>query len=186
VPRFEERLFAELVERHGALLAGPAPRVAPVRRRVSRAPVAAVASGLAAALAVLAIVLSTGGGPPAFAVVQHPDGTVSVTIREVVGVRGADERLMALGVPVRVAVARADCRVRPGRYTPARVDSQAPPFFELRGPPGHASAVIDPRRIPPGDTVLLGARAAAKGVVALSVSVFKGPVPPCVRLGPGR
>ena len=183
--RFEDRLWSELVEQHGALLAQAPPRAVSPPRPRRRAPLAAIAIAITVALLAIVLGLSTRGGAPAYAVTQNPDGTVTVTIRELVGVQGADNRLAALGVPVRVVPVRAGCRARPSEYTPVRPAPNSARFFTLRGPPGHAAITIDPRAIPAGDTVLVAARQIAKGVVGLGVGLYRGATPPCLPPAPG-
>jgi hypothetical protein len=190
--RFEDRLWSELVEQHGALLADAPPRAlapiparAPARRR-RLVPVAALGLALAAALAAIVIALGSGGGTTAYAVISNPDGTVSVTIKELVGVRGAGEKLESLGVPVRVVRSEAGCPTRPGQYESAHLSAeQSQRISTLAGPASSASVVITPSAIPPGDTVVIGARALESGpgvgAVGLEVAVYKGATPPCLR-----
>ena len=160
----------------------PRPRAAPPRPRLlrRRGPLAALGLALAAALAALVIGLLPRRGPSAYAVVTNPDGTVTVTIRELEGVEPANERLAQLGVPVRVApvterlpddarqLPRRSCRpTRPGRSTSPNA---GPAGFSVR---------IDPAAIPPGDTVLLTAREVRPGFVALRALLIEGPPPSC-------
>ncbi len=204
--RFEDRLWAELVEQHGALLADapalpvmatPAGRARRARRvgHAHRAPslrarlamAGTLALAISAALVIAIGGLRSGGGSAAYAVVQNPDGTVSVTIREIVGVDGASSKLTSLGVPVRVARTAKGCNPRAEGYVPARLrPSVSHRIAVLTGGPGHASIVVDPAAIPPGDTVLIGAQPFGSGPrreskVGLSVSFFKGRAPDCVR-----
>ncbi|MCW3032671.1 MAG: hypothetical protein QOK19_705 [Solirubrobacteraceae bacterium] len=196
MPRFEERLWAELVEQHGSLLADVPPRtVAPVRRHVRPrrrrlVPVAAVGLALAAGLAAIVIGLGSGGGTSAYAVLSNPDGTVSVTIKELVGVRGASETLASLGVPVRVVPSQRTCPTRPGQFKPARLTAeQSQRISTLAGPADTASVVITPSAIPAGDTVVIGARAlssaAGLGAVGLEIAVYEGAAPTCLRAAGG-
>lgn len=227
--RFEDRLWAELVEQHGALLADPpagtlaperADRIAPAgrigpsdgfasapgsdraaragreaRRPAGRRRLAAAAAAtltLAAAIAALVIALgSSGGGTPAYAVVQNPNGTISVTINEIVGLQGASEKLASLGVPVRVVPYSASCTTRAGEYPSAHIDSDlAERISTTVGGPGAPSIVITPSLIPAGDTVVIGARSLGPSngglsPIGLQSQIFKGPGPPCLALGPG-
>ncbi len=178
---FEERLWQELVRDHSdALMYGPIAEL-PRRRTPTRA-LAAVAT-LAAALAAIVLWLGGGRGEPAYAVTQHPDGTVTITIRRLVGVQGADARLAQLGVPVRTVAIEAGCRVSGSRFTPARVSPKT--FDRIRrvvrpGP----SVRVQPAAIPAGDTLLLAARPTG-GVVALHEALYKGPAPSCLPLPTG-
>jgi hypothetical protein len=187
--RFEDRLWDELVEQHGALLAEAPLTITPARagaevrgRRRRLAPLATLGLALAAALAALVIGLSSGGGTPAYAVLSNPDGTITVTIRELVGVKGADEKLASLGVPVRVVRSEAGCQIRPGEYDSARI---SPPLLQriskLAGPAG-SGVVIAPSAIPAGDTVVIGARELGPGAVGLQTAIYHGMIPPCLPL----
>jgi len=185
VSSFEDRLWSELVEQHGALLAdAPRRAPAPVRARRRRlAPVAGLGLAFAAALAAVVIGLSSGGGSAAYAVTTNPDGTVTVTIRELAGVRGADQKLASLGVPVRVVRSEAGCRVRPGDYESARLSpEQFQRISKLSRAPGSAAIVITPSAIPPGDTVVIGARNISPGAVGLQTAIYRGATPTCLPL----
>jgi hypothetical protein len=185
--RFEDRLWAELVEQHGAALAEQPVLVHPRPRHVRRGPIAAVALALAAALAALVIALGHGGGTSAYAVVNNPDGTVTVTIRELVGVQPANERLEELGIPARIPPTRSDCPtgsadLRAARLTPA----QSRKAFEPEGGHGSYSIRIDPKAIPPGDTLVLRAYELPSGAIAMRALEIEGPAPSCLAPAPGE
>jgi hypothetical protein len=196
VASFEDRLLGQLVEQHGALLAdAPAP-VAPgehvfsgASRRRRFAPAAALAVALAAALAAIVVGLGSGSRTsPAFAVVRNADGTVSVTIAELAGVEGADDRLAALGVPARVVRSQRSCPTRPGQFKAARLSAaQALAISRLAGPAGTAAVVIDPAAVPAGDEVVIGARSlpqpSGSAAVGLETQVYEGAAPPCLPVG---
>jgi hypothetical protein len=190
VARFEDRLFSELVEQHGALLvdAPPAPLApAPARRPRTlrrRAP-ALVTAGLALAAALAAIVIgigSHGGGTPAYAVVVNANGTVTVTISELVGISGADARLRALGLPVRVVPASTDCPTYPGEFPRAHLSYEQMKQIALPSGP-YGAMVITPSAIPQGVTVVIGAReepasSPALKVAGLNVAYYEGTTTP--------
>jgi len=185
---FEGRLWSELVARHGALLAEPAPLRAPPSRGARRLPargraLLALAGGT---LALLAVALLAGGGSesdpaPAYAVARSSDGYVSVEIRRIVGVEGADAHLASLGVPVRIARVRSACP-RPG--PDYRIDRVGPGRWERilarAGGPAHASLRIALHAIPPGDTVSLAAEQIGPGAIGLTAGLYRGPAPACV------
>jgi hypothetical protein len=191
VSRFENRLWDELVEQHGALLLDPPPAVlqrtpVPVgrlrwapRRRLS---IAAFGTAVAAVLAALLIGLggSGGGGTPAYAVTSNGDGTITVRIRDVVGIEGANAKLAALGVPVRVVPAEPDC---PAVGTPDRVSPERQhTILSLIGPARIASVKVTPAAIPSGDTLLIGARQLDAGAIALDGALYKGSGGSCLPL----
>jgi hypothetical protein len=194
--RFEDRLWAELVEHHGALLsepptpaAAPAP-VSPARARLWLRPASLTALGLAllAGLVALVINLGSGGGPPAYGVFVNSDGSVTVSISELTGIEPAKHRLEALGLPVRIAPVQAGCSTPPSAL---RRDPVAPELmheiFQAATEPGVLGVKVQPRAVPPGDTLLLTARERGNGVVALTGRLLKGKVAPaCVAPAPGE
>lgn len=190
--RFEDRLWNELAEQHGALLAEtPAHALAPPRIRPRavlgrRVPaLAAAVLALAGALAAIVIGLGSHGAPAAYAVVSNPDGTVTVTITELAGVTGADAKLRSLGLPVRVVREGAGCPTDPGEFPRARLGPEQE--HEIAVPSGpEGSLVIAPSKIPPGDTVVIGARtvssSAGVSAVGLEIVVYEGTATPsCIK-----
>jgi len=118
--RFEDSLWTELQREHGqALLQNMA------KQRSKRT---ARWIGAAAAVAVLgtgALAASTyfGGAPPAYAVVDNPDGTVTLKIRDLTKFEEATAKLREHGVPAVALGQREDCRdvgrlLDPMPYTP--------------------------------------------------------------------
>src|SRR5688500_16536883 len=93
--KFEDSLWTELQREHGqALLQNMAKRQSRRARRWV---------GIAAAVTVLgtgALVASTyfGGAPPAYAVVDNPDGSVTLTVREVQRFEEATAKLRERGI----------------------------------------------------------------------------------------
>jgi hypothetical protein len=197
VASFEERLWAELVEQHGALLADePRAALSPRRREQRRPawrrallPAAGLATVLAGVLVAIVIGLGSGNRPSAaFAVVRNPDGTVQVTISELAGVQGANQRLMELGVPARVVSWNEGCATRPGEFKEAPLSAEQAQRIETpAGPAGAASVVLTPAAVPAGDTVVIGARAlgqsGAVSAVGLEVGIYEGAAPTCLPLG---
>jgi hypothetical protein len=86
------------------------------RRRWAPRWMALVAGSLASVGAVVALglLLGAGASTPAYAVVVRPDGSVTLTLNELVGVGSANARLAELGVRARLA------KVEPGCATKAR------------------------------------------------------------------
>jgi hypothetical protein len=104
--KFEDNLWAELQHEHGqALLRNMAKRQS---RRTARW------IGAAAAVTVLgagALAASTyfGGAPPAYAVVDNPDGSVTLTVREVQAFEAATAELRKRGIRAVAVPMRKDC-----------------------------------------------------------------------------
>ncbi len=196
--RFEDRLWAELVEQHGALLADAPARFpareqapAPTRRRL-RLPArrrllpagAAVALALAAAIAAIVIGFSSGGGSSAaYAVAVNRNGTVEITLRELAGVQGADERLRELGEPIRIIPAERSCPVKPGEYHLVALSERATRAISTIGSErGVTTLLVRPANIPEGVTAVFATRVLDEGppeALAISQSAFRGATPPC-------
>jgi hypothetical protein len=100
VTRFKEALLDELIVHARDGTAEPAAEPAAMPRRPPRRLVAVVAAAVAAAVA--ALLLGPFGASPAYAVVRHSDGSVSITFRELADPEAATRDLRAAGVPARV------------------------------------------------------------------------------------
>jgi hypothetical protein len=140
--RFEDQLFTDLMQQYGPVLQrtrrpAPAPPRAlrrPTRLAAGTAGGAAVAAGLA--LAVAALVPGSGSSTgtaqlTAWTVTRHADGDISVTIRQLRNPAGLQARLRADGVPASVTFASQQnpaCRPYPGG-TPS--------------PPPHGTPLLD-------------------------------------------
>ncbi len=81
----------------------------PARPRVSRRRLAALAGAASAAVVAAVALVAMLGGDPAYAVVKHHDGTVTVTFRQLADPRAATRDVRAAGLPAQVLRGR-----RPG------------------------------------------------------------------------
>ena len=107
--RFDDNLWREVERRYGAELSkADGPLSSGPRGRVPM--IAGASLGVAGASAAAVIVLSAASSPPAFAVTTHRDGTVSVVIRRIDGISGANHRLAQLGIRVRAVQVDAQCQ----------------------------------------------------------------------------
>jgi hypothetical protein len=194
VSRFEDRLWAELVEQHGALLADAPPLLAPqplpVRRRLRLpaarrlAPLAGAAIALAAAISAIVIGFGSGGGSgAAFAVAIDRDGDVTITLRELAGVTGADERLQELGEPIRIIPAERGCAVKPGEYDLVRLSgAESRAIATIVPQRGVSTLLVRPAKIPHGVTAVFATRVLDTGppeALGWAQSAYRGAVPPC-------
>jgi hypothetical protein len=93
--RYQQALLDELIAH--AKQPAPAPRRDNQRRRIT--PLVGIAS--AAVLAIVALVAML-GGDPAYAVVKHHDGTVSITFRQMADPAAATRDLRAAGLRAQV------------------------------------------------------------------------------------
>jgi len=210
---FEDRLWSELVREHGQALAGegarpssppwrsssrpmrwPRPRGLPRPPRSWRGPLAAVSAVLTAAVVLGVLALTANTTAPAYAVVVNRDGSVTLTIHELIGVRAANARLAALGVPARAAIIEAGCTAKGVRVRfPPRGPRNGLPEPWIAGMirpekshPGFSGLgmVIRPAGIPRGDTLLLTARwldsthaGTPVHAVGLNFGLYRGPAP---------
>src|SRR5579863_1942495 len=107
--KFTDRLWRELVRDHSEELSA-LEREHASRARVRRPRLLAGSTvGLAGIGTVIALVLSAAGSTPAFAVTQNHDGSVSVWIRTLSGIGGANQRLHTLGVRAVAVQVMAGC-----------------------------------------------------------------------------
>jgi hypothetical protein len=107
--RFDDNLWREVERKYGSELSGAdGPLSSGPRGRLPI--IAGTTLGVAGASAAAVIVLGAASSPPAFAVTSHPDGTVSVVIRRIDGIRGANRRLAQLGIRVRAVQVNAQCQ----------------------------------------------------------------------------
>lgn len=164
---------------------GRARRAAPRRRRLlPLAGILAVAAATAAAVALM----SAGGAPPAaYAITQNPDGSVTLSLNEVLGLEPVNERLAQLGIPVVVAKPQAGCDERG-----EPVQSSAPRFGEMIEPVKTGSGlegiewVIHPALIPAGDTVRVVVQIAPNSPIPAlgsGIGLFRGQAPKCALPG---
>lgn len=129
----------------------------PRRRRLALA-LAAVAVAACAATVVPSVLL--GGGMPAYAVTRNPDGTVRVTISDIVDAAdaaGLQDALRAEGIAALVWVGSTD-------QAPAENPDCQAPASNLE-PPAIQKAVISdyPKTVPPGGTNMVITGTVGKG-----------------------
>src|ERR1700733_15649999 len=107
--KFDDNLWREIELSYGSKLGGSQ---GPLRRgpRVRVPVIAGTGLGVAGASAAAVIVLGAAGSTPAYAVTRHPDGSVSVTIRRIDGIQGANQRLAQLGIRARAVQVAGGCQ----------------------------------------------------------------------------
>ena len=147
--KFEDRLWRELVRRHGADLAQMTRPAAKRARRARPRLLAGTSLALAGVVAALALVLSAASSPPAFAVSRNPDGTVTVTIHQITAIPRANARLAGLGIRARLVEVAPGCTVK--ALPPAAVAAmKLATSMAGSAAPQVAIARLDPRKIPAG------------------------------------
>jgi hypothetical protein len=175
---FEDRLWAELASEHATELAQrPTPQQHKPPRRLSGIAATLVLAGvLAASIAAL----TTSPSAPAYAVTRNSDGTVTVTIKELVGIEEANTQLEALGVHARAAGIEASCTTDLSKFKTLPIPPDIEGSLITLGHAASAPVTITPSVIPTGDTLLLTAQQIAPGFVAMGLKLFRGPVPSCI------
>lgn len=159
---------------HGDELATAHRPVAARRGAGRRVLVAAGSVGLAGA--VVLGVNTIGAGSPAYAVTRGSDGTITVSLRDISGVKGANEELRKLGVPAVAVPMSRDCDTQVVPDDRARGQG---PVTGSSGTGGSGSVTFDADSIPAGDTMVLAAQVSDRQV-SLAATVVRGPAPACV------
>ena len=188
---FERRLWSELITRHGALLADPVPRLVavppppaspPRGRRRRRALLLAAFAAVPCAVLLAADPGRDGSGPAAaYSVARNADGSLTVTIRSLLGVDGANAHLAAVGVPVRVVRIAPRCRLLRGGWHAERISPERWPLLAAPRPgAGGGSIRIWPGSIPAGDTLVVGVRRLSPGAVGMTEGLYRGGRPTCL------
>jgi hypothetical protein len=180
--RFDDNLWREVERKYGSELAGAdGPLSSGPRRRL---PVIAGASlGVAGASAAAVIVLSAASSPPAFAVTSHRDGTVSVVIRRIDGIRGANRRLAQLGIRARAVQVDAQCQavVAPAlAHVTVATFKRAHGAGWVGGVAGGANAKIRPKQIAQDRTLVIPAVASKGQVRLVRGRAVRGAIPGCL------
>jgi hypothetical protein len=180
--RFDDNLWREVERRYGSELSGAdGPLSSGPRRRLPM--IAGASLGVAGASAAAVVVLSAASSPPAFAVTTHRDGSVSLVIRRIDGIPGANRRLAQLGIHVRAVQVDARCQAA---VAPALKQVTIASFKRDRhagwvgAVDGDVKAKIRPAQIA-GDRTLVIAAVASKGQVRLVRGrAVRGAIPGCL------
>lgn len=150
--KFTDRLWQELMREHRAQLEQIDRPAAERRRRAFPRLVAGTSVGLAGAGTAIALAIGAASSTPAFAVTKHPDGTVSVTINRLTGVKGANQKLAQIGVRAVAVPVEAGCA---GAPPPAAMKALLSRVHAAVNEGG--TVRIDPREIPRGKRLVLAA-----------------------------
>jgi hypothetical protein len=192
---FDESLWADLLKEPAASRAlsarQPASRLEMIRRPLT-------IGGLAIAAGSAAVILSlTAASTPvttaAYAVTRNADGSVTLTLKEVIGVSGANEQLARLGVRAQIAKIERGC-TESGTEVQMSHSQQEAMIESEQSAPGLTGLgwVIHPSAIPAGDTVLISAQLENEGrplgpplggkliyAVGSGIGLYKGTPPSC-------
>jgi hypothetical protein len=177
--KFEDRLWRDLVRRHGADLAQMTGPEANRGRRARPRLLAGTSVAVAVAVAALALVLSAASSPPAFAVNRNADGTYTVTLQKLAGIHGANAKLAGLGIRARVVVVTQGCTVK--ALPPAAVNAmKLAQSMAGKAAPQVAVAKLDPRTIPAGKWQVIPAYRVAGTVHVEKGHLIQGTAPACI------
>jgi hypothetical protein len=134
-----------------------------IRRRWLALPAAAVAALVAVAIVLLGSTATT----PSFAVTKGPDDSISVTIRDLTGVSGANQRLREYGAPIRVVPIQDGCT--------SHIDLT---YLKVAQQPATISLTLN--TIQPGYTAVIAARMTGSNTAEMALGRVTGAVPSCV------
>lgn len=169
---FEDGLWERLVDEHDAdRVSLAAPRASSHSRRPLI--VGGGAAGLAAAGA--AVVLGIGAvtsAPPAYAMTQNADGTVTVTINDLAdSVAAVNAKFAAMGINETVVPVTASCPDTGNSEDELLLDPDASANQSLNFTPGW--------KPDPGYQGIVAAEQLPDGQVAMSVEAVQPPIPTC-------
>jgi hypothetical protein len=180
--RFDDNLWREVERRYGSELSNAdGPLSSGPRRRLPM--IAGASLGVAGASAAAVIVFGAASSPPAFAVTTHRDGTVSLVIRRLDGISGANRRLAQLGIHVRAVQVDAQCQaaVAPAlrHVTVAGVtrDRRAGWIGSVEG---GVKARIRPQQIARNHTLVIAAVPSKGQVRLVRGRAVRGAIPGCL------
>lgn len=180
---FEGRLWDYLADEYdadniGTAAVGPISRLP--RRRLAMS-TGSIAVAVAVAATVVLLVGATRATRPAYALVQHPDGSVTVTVRNLqTAVRPLNARLAALGIAERIVPINDTCPASNGGFVYVVKHSQFPQLrwtFTLR----------ESRRFQArGYWGYIGIGRSDSGQLLLAQGGMKPPLPPCFNSALGQ
>lgn len=172
--KFEDNLWAHLERDHAPTMLKT---LATRRRTRTRRWVGAAAGVVVIGVAALIGPAYFGGTPPAYAIVDNPDGSVTLTVWEIAKFGEATEKLSERGIPAAAAAMRLDCPDEERTKYEWPSGDQLPVVPDKTA--GEFTLVIDAKRIPAGATLVLGARPAGGSWVASAVYA-RGALPNCL------
>jgi hypothetical protein len=181
--KFEDNLWREVEEKYGSELSqAPGPVHSPSRLRGPM--LAGTSLGVVGAGTAAVLVLSAAGSSPAFAVTTQPNGYVSVVIRRIEGIPGANRRLAQLGIHARAVRVADGCQVLPALGTLRAVPITTLVRNGRRNWIGNRvstlRAEIRPAQIPSGQTLVIPAVRAGRVVRLVGGRAIPGAVPACL------
>ena len=188
--KFADQLFDDLMREHGPTLRAVSRAAPPPTRARATRPVWVTAGAATVVGAVTGGLVLFGGGSPAYAVTENPNGTVGVKVGQLSALKDLNVKLKSLGLPIVAVPAKPGC-VDVGTL----VDKSAAhhPITASAQTGSDGSITVDVKSVPKGDSALVTFQATAGGGMTGSVVIVKNStkVPSCVTLpdpnnpGPG-
>jgi hypothetical protein len=176
--KFEDQLFADLMSEHGGELATT--RRTPGSRRGTARHVLGAAGAVGVAGAVGLGITAVASATPAYAVTRAADGTITVSLRDISGVTGANAELRKLGVSAVAVPMAKNCTAKivpDGRSVRSGVVSAS------NDAGGSGSVSFPANSIATGDTLVLAAQVSDRKV-SLALITVRGSAPACVPENP--
>jgi hypothetical protein len=174
---FEDRLWTYLADRHGAseVTSTRTRAEASLRSRVVQArrrPVVMTTSALAVIAAAVALLVSvTTSTPPAYALTDNPDGSITVTINDLqTAIPQVNARFAAMGVDETVIPITQSCQTQIA--VPAFPQSAASDKLTFTPSEGH-------KYLAPGFDGVLAAGYTSGGQLLVFIGAMKPPLPAC-------
>jgi hypothetical protein len=169
-----DRLVARQASRHKARYVMRGGRIALARRGLA-------VLGVAAAAVVIFLASATSTPSPAYAVVQHPDGSVTVTVKNLhTAIKPINARLRALGIPERFIPITSACPAANGGFVYPVKRSQ---FSQLRWTFSRGESR---RFLARGEWGYIGLGRSENGQLLLAQGAMKPPVPSCLNSTLGK
>ena len=125
-----------------------------------------------------------GGAPPAYAVVDNPDGSVTLTVREFGRFEEATEKLREHGISAVVVPVQEGCTDRRRQVDPGKVGMI--PFRDVKTVNGELTLTIVPRAIVPNSVLAIGMVDEGDNVLGTLVmgNYARDQVPTCLQYTP--
>ena len=176
--KFKDRLWRDLVREHGAQLARIDRPAARHSRRARPRVLAGTTLGLAGIGAAMALVLGAASSTPAFAVTRNHDGTVTVALQRIAAIHDANAKLAGSGLRVKLVQVQAGCLAAARAKALAALSKARPQYI----PPPHwkGRTRFNPRKIPPGKTLVIAAWGAGQSAHVSPGHLVTGSAPACV------
>jgi hypothetical protein len=171
---FEDRLWSALVREHGEQMHIHPTETTHTKRHARPAILTGTAlAGVGVTAAVVLAFTATTSTPPAFAVTNNADGTVTVTLNDVSAITSLNAQLAREGLDAKAVPLTADC---PTRGFPH-------PMPNGTNPSTYTITIV-PSQIPAGFTAIVAASQNAEGQVSLVQGAWPSPGPSCVNSTP--